>query len=59
MAKAAAALGGAAGAGAFIGLVSLPAIYFRAVATLDFDGAVLSRLFGKLLLAALRRSSAR
>ena len=45
------------GAGAFIGLVSLPAIYFRAVATLDFGTVrvqvLVALLLGKLLLVAL------
>ena len=45
------------GAGAFIGLVSLPCIYFRAVATLDFATVklevLISLVVGKLLLMAL------
>ena len=45
------------GAGAFIGLISLPAIYFRAVATLDFGTVrvqvLVALLLGKLLLVAL------
>ena len=44
------------GLGAFAGLVSLPAVLFRAVATLDFGtvdpSIVLSLLIGKLLLVA-------